>query len=93
MMARSILLATAMAGALAVLGPALDGVTLDDHGHEVEQVRDLEDAQRAAEVRRRFEQAAQHLCGPQSVWREISNGVIECKARRGLPSTNLSLKE
>jgi hypothetical protein len=90
---RPILLAASMAFVLSALGPYLDGVTLDDHGHEVEQARDLEDAQRAAEVRRRFEQAAQHLCGPQSAWREISNGVIECMARRGLPSTTLSLKE
>jgi len=90
---RSILLATAMVGALAILGPYLDGVSIDDHGAEVQQARDLEDAQRAAQARKRFERAAQRLCGPQSAWREISNGVIECKARRGLPSTTLFFKE
>jgi hypothetical protein len=90
---RPILLTVAMAWALGVLGPHLDGITFDDHGHEVEQAKDLEDAQRAAQVRKRFEDAAQRLCGPQSAWREISQGVIECKARRGLPSTTLSFKE
>ena len=91
MIYRPILLTAAMAWALSVLGPYLDGVTLDDHGAEVQQAKDLEDAQRAAEIRYRFEQAAQRLCGPQSAWREISQGVIECKARRGLPSTTLTL--
>ena len=90
MIGRTILLTTAMAGALAVLGPYLDGVTLDDHSTEVQQAKDLEDAQRAAVVRQRFERAAQRLCGPQSAWREISNNVIECTARRGLRSVRLS---
>lgn len=88
MIFRPILLAAAMAWALGVLGPSLD-----DHGDEVQQAKDLEDAQRAAQVRKRFEAAAQRLCGPQSSWREVSNGVIECKARRGLPSTNVFFKE
>ncbi len=91
MIARTILLTAAMAGALAVLGPYLDGVTLDDHSTEVQQAKDLEDAQRAAVVRQRFEVAAQHLCGPQSNWREVSNNVIECTARRGLRSVRLSI--
>lgn len=90
-MARTLLLAAAMAGALAVLGPYLDGVTLDDHGAEVQQARDIEDAQRAAEARRRFEQGAQYLCGPQSSWREVSHNVIECTARRGLRAVRLSI--
>ena len=93
MMARTLLLAAAVIGALGVLGPYLDGIHIDDHSTEVEQAKDLEDAQRAAEARKRFEKGAQHLCGPQSSWREISNGVIECKARRGLPSTTLTFKE
>lgn len=93
MIYRPILLAAAMAWALGVLGPYLDGIHIEDHSTEVQQAQDLEDAQREAEIRHRFEQAAQHLCGPQSAWREISQGVIECKARRGLPSTTLSFKE
>lgn len=93
MIYRPILLTAAMAWALGVLGPYLDGVHIEDHSTEVEQAKDLEDAQRAAEARQRFEQGAQYLCGPQSAWREISQGVIECKARRGLPSTTLSFKE
>ena len=93
MIFRPILLTAAMAFVLSALGPYLDGVTLDDHSAEVDQAKNLEDAQRAAVVRQRFEKAAQHLCGPQSSWREVSNGVIECKARRGLPSTTVLFKE
>jgi len=91
MLIRTALTTIAIAAALGWLGPALDGI--DDHGAEVQQARDLEDAQRAAQARKRFERAAQRLCGPQSAWREISNGVIECKARRGLPSTTVLFKE
>lgn len=93
MIIRPIIMAAAMAWALGVLGPALDGIHIDDHSAEVDQARNIEDAQRAAQARKRFEDAAQRLCGPQSSWREISNGVIECKARRGLPSTNVFFKE
>lgn len=90
MIARAILLAASMAACLSILGPWLDGAHIDDHSTEVEQAKDMEDAQRAAVVRQRFERAAQRLCGPQSAWREISQGVIECKARRGLPATRMS---
>lgn len=93
MIYRPILLTAAMAWALSVLGPYLDGVTLDDHGAEVQQAKDLEDAQREAEIRYRFEQAARHLCGPQSAWREVTHDSIECTARRGLRSVVLHLKK
>lgn len=84
MIFRPIILTAAMAWALSVLGPYLDGVTLDDHSTEVEQAKDLEDAQRAAQVRKRFEDAAQRICGPQSVWREVSQNVIRCVSKRGI---------
>lgn len=93
MIGRSILLATAMVGALAILGPYLDGVSIDDHGAEVQQARDLEDAQRAAQARARFEKVARYMCGPQSPWREVSNGVIQCMTRAGKPTTKVSVKE
>ncbi len=93
MIARTIALTALMAGALAVLGPWLDGVTLDDHSAEVQQAKDLEDAQRAAQARQRFERAAQHLCGPQSAWREVDNNSIECTARRGLRAAIVHLKK
>ena len=91
MIYRPILLTVAMAWALSVLGPYPDGSHIEDHSTEVEQAKDLEDAQREAEIRYRFEQAARHLCGPQSAWREVSNNVIECTARRGLRSVQLSI--
>lgn len=93
MIYRPILLTAAMAWALSVLGPYLDGVTLDDHGAEVQQAKDLEDAQREAEARRRFEQGAQYLCGPQSAWREVAHNRIECTARRGLRAAVVHLKK
>lgn len=91
MMARTLLLAVAVIGALGVLGPYLDGVHIDDRSTEVQKARDIEDAQREAEARKRFEREAQYLCGPQSPWREISHTVIECTARRGLRSVRLSI--
>lgn len=91
-MARTLLLAAAMAGALAVLGPYLDGVALDDHGAEVQQARDIEDAQRAAEARRRFEHAAQLVCGVQAAWREAGNGVVQCFTKRGRPTMRVAVQ-
>ena len=93
MIGRTILLTAAMAGALSILGPWLDGVHIEDHSTEVQQARDLEDAQRAAQARDRFERAAQTLCGPQSAWREVTHNSIECTARRGLRSVVLQLKK
>ena len=91
-MARTLLQAAAIAGALAVLGPFLDGVTLDDHGAEVQQARDIEDAQRAAEARRRFEHAAQLVCGAQAAWREAGNGVVQCFTKRGRPTMRVAVQ-
>lgn len=91
-MARTLLLAASMAGALAVLGPYLDGVTLDDHGAEVQQARDIEDAQRAAEARQRFERAAQLVCGVQAAWREAGNGVVQCFTKRGRPTMRVAVQ-
>lgn len=92
MIARTALV-LAMLGALTLAGPLLDHLSISDHSAEVDQARRMEDADRADEARRQFEDAVQYLCGPQSAWREISNGVIECKARRGLPSTTVLFKE
>lgn len=91
-MARTLLLAAAMAGALAVLGPYLDGVHIDDHSTEVQQARDIEDAQRAAEARRRFEHAAQLVCGVQAAWREAGNGVVQCFTKRGRPTMRVAVQ-
>jgi hypothetical protein len=90
-MIRATLTALAMAVALAWLGPALDGI--DDHSHEIQQAKNIEDAQRAEAARQRFNKAARHLCGPQSPWREISRGVIQCLTRSGKPTTQVSIKE
>lgn len=84
MIGRSILLATAMAAALAWLGPALDGI--DDHSDERAQADNLEQAYRDAERLARWERAVTELCGPQAAWKEIGEGVIQCFTRRGRPT-------
>lgn len=92
MMHRTIPLVVAIIFALAVLGPYLDGVHIDDHSTEVEQARDLEDAQRAAQTRQRFEQAAQRVCGSQAAWREAGNGIVQCFTKRGRPTMRASIR-
>ena len=43
MIIRPIIMAAAMAWALGVLGPSLDGIHIDDHSAEVDQARNIED--------------------------------------------------
>ena len=81
-MMRTAILAAAMVGLLAWFGPSLD---IDDNSTEVAVARMLEDAQREAAARDRFERAAQGLCGPQAAWEEISKGVVQCFTKRGKP--------
>jgi len=92
MIARTALV-LAMLGALTLAGPLLDHLSISDHSAEVDQARRMEDADRADEARRQFEDAVQYLCGPQSAWREVSNGVIQCMTRAGKPTTKVSVKE
>jgi len=86
-MKTTIALALAFCFVLSYLGPELD-----DHGDEVEQARDLEDAQRAAQARQRFERAAQLVCGSQAAWREAGNGVVQCLTKRGRPTMRVAVQ-
>lgn len=81
---RTAILAAAIAAVLAWLGPALDAI--DDRSAEWDQARDLEDAQRAAAARHRFERAAQRMCGSQAAWREVGDGIVQCLTKRGRPT-------
>ena len=83
------ILATAFAAAMGWLGPALD--VFDDHGAEVAQAKAIEDAQRAAQARQRFERAAQAVCGSQAAWREAGNGVVQCFDKRARPTVKRSV--
>jgi UrcA family protein len=88
-MIRLAMAAIAIAAILGWLGPALDAV--DDHSDEVNQAKNLEDAQRAAQAQQRFEKVARYMCGPQSPWREVSYDVIQCMNRAGKPTTKVSI--
>lgn len=79
-MMKTIALTAAFIAALSWLGPAID-----DHSADFDVVRAVEDAQRAAAARTRFERAAQGICGPQAAWEEVGNGVIQCFTRHGKP--------
>jgi len=62
------------------------GPAIDDHSAELDQARELEQAQRDAQrVERRFDRAAQAICGPQSPWQLLADGVsIQCLTKRGI---------
>jgi len=73
-------LAVTAAILLAWLGPGLD-----DHSAEVDQARELEQAQRDAQRVARFEHAAQAICGPQAAWKMLADGIsIQCLTKRGI---------
>jgi len=75
---RTLFLAVAAALLIGWFGP-----TLDDHSDERAQAQNLEDAQKAAQSRRRFEQAAQHACGPQAAWAMVTHDTVQCHTKRG----------
>lgn len=73
-------LAVTAAILLAWAGPAID-----DHSAEADQARELEQAQRDAQRVERFNRAAQLICGPQSPWQLLADGVsIQCLTKRGI---------
>lgn len=90
-MIRPALIALAIAAALGWLGPWLDGI--DDHSDEWNQVRNIEDAQRAAAARARFEQAAQMVCGPQAAWAMVTRDTVQCRNKYGRKTVVARVKE
>lgn len=74
-------LAVALAILLAWFGPGLD---ITDHSAEIDQAKELEHAQRQAQIVRRFERAAQTVCGPNAAWQLLTDGVtILCRDKHG----------
>jgi hypothetical protein len=64
------------------------GIYLDDgldgaRGQEMAIAADLQDAQKQAMARERFELAASKACGPQAGWREQADGSIRCTLHTG----------
>lgn len=80
-MIRTALLATALAIALCWFGP-----TLDDHSAEAAQAVDLQYAINQAIEQKKFDRAAQALCGPQSPWVQTSDGSVQCSTKHGRPT-------
>lgn len=79
MMLRTATLTLAIAAVLGILGPGLD-----DHSDDYTQLADIEAARQTAAERKRFEHAAQALCGPNAAWRESADGsAIQCFTKRG----------
>ena len=75
----AILLATLFAALLAIFGPALD-----DHSAERQQAADLQAAQQQAQVVKRFERAAQDICGREAAaWELLADGAIQCRTKYG----------
>jgi hypothetical protein len=74
----------ALALAIAALGCNLDGI--DDHSAEWDRAVDLQDAINAAIHQKKFDQAAQALCGPQSPWVQVTDGSVQCSTKHGKPT-------
>ena len=91
MIARALpwLFALMLAAVLAGLGPQLDGI--DDHHAEFDQARDLQVALQQAAREKRFEQAAQQLCGPQAAWEQLHDGSVQCRTKYGKPTVKVTV--
>ena len=78
------LIASALALVLATAHHLDDGIP--DHHAEWDQAQNIDAALRAADERRRFERAAQALCGPQAAWQELADGAVQCRTKHGRPT-------
>ena len=83
--------ANILLGALIVVLLAWAGPALDDHSAEWQQADDLQAAINTAIERRRFEQAAQQICGPQAAWAELPDGSVQCKTKHGRPTVTVKV--
>lgn len=73
--------------AIAICAVAATAHHLDLSGEATERIdaaRDLQDAQRQARQRARFERAAQSLCGQHFGWVLISDTEIQCGTQQGI---------
>lgn len=85
-------LVTAIGALLLFGGPVLDAIDAwPDHHAEHAQAQDLQVAINQAVERGRFEQAAQHLCGPQAAWSELADGSVQCRTKHGRPTITVQV--
>lgn len=85
-MIKTTLIAVAMVGALAWLGPSLD-----DHSDEWAQALTLQDAINEAIHQEKFALAAQALCGPQAAWQQLNDGSVQCRTKHGRPTITVQV--
>lgn len=73
----------AIAVLMSFVGPKLDEIQAT--------TQDALAAQKDAQRRARFEQAAQAICGENAGWVELGGGEIQCKTKRGHKTLRASL--
>lgn len=77
-----------MAGAIVVLiglMQHLDDGIADRHAEWQEAV-DLQVAINQAIEQKKFDRAAQALCGPQAAWDQLADGSVMCRTKYGRPT-------
>jgi len=62
-----------------------------DRRAEWRQADDIQDAINTAIEAKRFQQAAQALCGPQAAWQQTPDGSVQCKTKHGRPTVVVRL--
>lgn len=86
MLIRTATLTLAIAALLGILGPSLD-----DHSADWALSDDLQAAINTAVEQRRFERAAQDLCGPQAAWQQNPDGSVSCRTKYGRPTITVKV--
>lgn len=64
---------------------------IPDHSAEWDQAVYLQDAINAAIDQRKFDRAAQALCGPQAAWQQLQDGSVQCKTKHGRPTITVQV--
>jgi len=87
--AASLALMLAIGAVLSGLGLALDTASGDDHTQA--HTPDVQAAIQQAIERKRFEAAAQALCGPHAAWAELPDGAVQCRTKHGKPTITVQV--
>lgn len=64
---------------------------IPDHSAEWDQAVYLQDAINAAIDQRKFDRAAQALCGPQASWQQLQDGSVQCRTKHGRPTITVQV--
>ena len=76
---------------IALLIAAGINLDIDDHSAEAAQAVDLQYAINQAIEQKRFDRAAQAVCGPQSPWVQLPDGSVQCSTRHGRPTITVKV--